>query len=298
MGLKQKQDFMTVVKQQLTCSDFDAEHPVWIYLIDKLGLDREQSLWFSLLYMAYYDEASAWHTFNNSDPFTVPKIAIHLPIGKNRRNLWGGRIVQHFASLASERKKASDWPCHEFGGDRLSNWDALRKALKGVWGNGRFGVFTTAEMLHKVNGLDVEVGGFDNQDSSGPADGIIRIYDCSSDVPTLDRFAEMTYQRVLRTGMKPKYSIMDRGVVESILCNYSGICRGVYYSGRNIDRQQVRIQTVESLVATSLPDLWEARKAVFRPCDLGELNGWKEIDKNRLKLYQLTGELPWASEKR
>lgn len=297
MGLiKLWRDFFDLAIRQFRTCDFDAEHPLYRHLINKYGIDYESGLWLSFLYMAFYDEASAWTVFNNSEPFTVPKKYAY-PIGTNRRNLFGGKIALHFASLASARALASDWPTHNFTGDVRRDWDILKENLAGVWGNGRFAVYTTSEMVQKVNGVKVEITGFDNRGSSGPADGIRRLFCCEDDVPTLDRFGEEAYTRLLSAKIKPYYTEVDRGVVESVLCNFSGVCRGRFYSGRNVDRQQDRIMRVEAL-GEDLAELWEARTRVFHRDYLGELNGWKGIDRDRLLTYKDTGRLPWSSEDR
>lgn len=289
-------DFLHLVRRQFVSSDFDAEHPVCLWLIKKHGLSYRQSLWLSFLYMAFYDEASAWVVFKSADPFTIPTNTA-FPIGMNRRNLFGGKIDQHFESLRQVAQTASDWPTHNFTGVPWRDWEILNTNLGTVWGNGRFAKYTTAEMLQKVAGVSVEITGFDNKDSSGPADGIARIYGCTRDIPTLDTHAEIAYNRVIASGLRPTYTTVDRGVVESVLCNFSGCCRNKFYSGRNVDRQQERIKRVEAMGHT-LPDLWEARQAVFRKADLGELAGWGGIDRERLKSYTQTGKILWSHEGR
>jgi hypothetical protein len=278
--------------------DFDAEHPVLRWLIVRDSIPDEAAVWLSFLYMAFYDEASAWVTFRASDPFTVPA-DVALPIGTNRRNLFGSRIRTHFESLAAERRTAREWPRHDFTGDPAGDWDRLRASLGRVWGNGRFGVYTTAEMLQKVNDFPVEVTGFDNKGSSAPADGLRRLYGLDRDAPLaeLDCRAEEAAGWVRALGCRPNYTAVDRGVVESVLCNYSATCRGRFYSGRNVDRQQGRILRVEAM-GHDLTDIWDARAAVLRRADLGEFGGWVGIDKTRLTHYKRTGEMLWSPEKR
>jgi hypothetical protein len=296
-GGPEMKGFMELTERQFASNDFDSEHPVHLYLVKKHKLTYEQGVWLSFLYMAFYDEASAWSVFKASDPFTTPKNTSY-PIGRNRRNLFGPRIITHFDSLRQNRKKAKDWPTHNFTGEPKQDWTILNNNLGDIWGNGRFGKYTTAEMLQKVNGIPVEITGFDNKGSSGPADGVQRLYKCGFDLASLDLHAELAYQQVLQSGLKPAYTSVDRGVVESVLCNYSGICRGLFYSGRNVDRQQGRILKVEQQTGKTLHPLWEARHAVMRKQDLGEFNGWVGIDKSRLKSFVQLGRVLWTYEER
>lgn len=299
MGLTpQERAFFKLAQLQLATSDFDAEHPVCIWIINKNKLPYREAVWLSVLYMAFYDEASAWATFSETDPFSMPPAdLLTLPIGKNRRNLWGGRIARHFSELQRAASVSKDWPQHNFTGNSEKDWSILYNNLKSVWGNGRFGAYTTAEMLHKVNRFPVTITGFSNKDSSGPADGIQRLYGCQTDTRTLDAYGERAYRFLLKTELEPTYAQLDRGVTESVLCNYSGVCRGVFYPGRNLDRQQARIMRVEEL-GYDLGILWDARKGSLRHSDLGELQGWVGIDKSRLKLFKESGELPWVYENR
>lgn len=292
-------DFLKAARLQLGTSDFDSEHPLYMRLMRDTGIrpDSREGYWLSFLYMAFYDEASAWVTFKHSDPFTVPKIASTLPIGTNRRNLFGDRILQHLGSLAEAEASAPGWPLHNFTGDPRADWERLKDNICSVWGNGRFARYTTAEMLQKVNLAPVEVTDFDNDGSSKPADAIDRLFACGRTVDALDAHGEKVYTKIRAAGLKPSYTPLDRGVVESILCNYSGMCRGVFYSGRNLDRQQARILRVEGL-GHKLQGLWEAREKVFHRKHLGEHNGWEGIDRNRLTHYRETGELLWVNEGR
>lgn len=290
-------DFLKLVERQFALGDFDAEHPTWVWLINKHKLSIVEGMWLSFLYMAFYDEASAWVVFRNSDPFTVPK-NVEFPIGTNRRNLYGGRVVDHFEALKAARISAKRWPCHNLTGDKAADWKLLKDSIRSVWGNGRFASYTTAEMLQKVNNVDVEITDFENRSSSGPADGVHRIIGCGrKDIPALDSGAERIYGLVVKSGMKPFYTGVDRGVIESVLCNLSGICRGRFYSGRNLDRQQARILRVEAM-GHDLKELWEARHAVFDHQFLGEFNGWVGIDKERLDKYRYYKEIPWTYEGR
>lgn len=296
MGVRPVDTFLELVDRQFAISDFDTEHPICLWIGKKLRLTQEQLVWLSFLYMAYYDEASAWATFLETEPFRVPK-KVAYPIGLNRRNLFGGRISVHFQSLVGVYRKQRGWPLHNFTGDHKLDWEILKRNIAEVWGNGRFAVYTTAEMLQKVAGVPVTITDFDNKNSSGPADGIMRLYGCEKVLAELDHFGERAYKTVVASGRQPTYTVVDRGVVESVLCNYSGICRGKFYSGRNVDRQQERILRVEEM-GVDLRILWEARAATIEHHYLGEYSGWVGIDKDRMKHFQKTGELLWTHEAR
>ncbi len=291
--------FVLMTVRQYTSSDFDADHPMCKWLITKHQLSYVQGLWLTILAMAFYDEASAWVAFNRSTPFCTPADC-KLPIDKNRRNLYGTQIIHHLDEVCQAYHNRRDWPTTGFRGDPAKDWYTLKDNLRSVWGNGRFACYTTADMLHKVNGVDITVGDFENRSSSGPADAIQRITGCDrKDVVALDKHGEEINQRILTARRHPTYTRSDRGTVESVLCNFSGMCRGRYYPGRNIDRQQDRILRLTKLGHGKIVDvLWEARQDIFRREHLGEFNGWVGVNKPRLTHFKETGEILCPEDKR
>lgn len=292
-------DFLEFSQMSLAMSDFDAEQPICKYLIESQDMDRASKLWLCFLYMAFYDEASMMAVYNETAPFTVPK-DLDLPIAKNRRNLWGGRLKKHFEALAEHARHSADWPFHDFDDDPAQNFEKLKKTVKAVWGNGRWATFTTAELIQKMfPELGMVITNIDAKDASGPADGLCRLFKCTKkEVERMDLGLEYAYAALLERGMRPTYTDLDRGVVESILCTFSGTVRGVYYSGRNVDRQQHRIMTVEEEKGIELNQLWIARQKTIDEKFLGELNGWVGIDKERLQHYKKTGEILCIYENR
>lgn len=109
---------------------------------------------------------------------------------------------------------------------------------------------------------------------------------------------EYGYNLLSRKQMKPTYTELDLGVVESIYCTFGATCRGKFYPGRNIDRQQQRILTVEQITGEELTSLWNLREKTINKKFLGEFSGWTGIDKERLKAYRDRGELLWHYENR
>lgn len=310
MGLNR--DFLELVERQFATADFDAVHPTHLYLIERFKLDREQAVWLVMLYMGFYNEGSAWAAFSQSDPFTVPPV---FRIERNRRNLYGGRVRDHFQALADGARaygSGYEFLTQEFDDDSpAENWRRLLGTLRGVYGNGRWAAFTTADHLHKVCKLPVRPTDIENAGSSGPADGLRRAFgltasstlDAKDDLEHLNELAEQALDAILTyVDVKVPYlddGHVDMGMVESVLCDWSGLARGSYYSGRNIDRMQARIVDVmTSFNIGKLDVLWEAREAVFDRRHLGEFNGWAGIDTDRLKHYARTGEVLWSHERR
>lgn len=315
MGLSAEHPFVQLVHRQFATCDFDAVHPVQKHLVAKHRLDQEQAIWLSLLYMGYYNEGSSWVAFLRSKPWTFPG---KLPVERNRRNLYpAGKLKEHFDSIAAAVKKhgtAIAWLTNGFTAEPEADWHRLVDALRAIAGNGRWAAYNTADHLHKVCGLPVHPPDVANTGSSGPADGLQRIYGdkegaeqlrITTDVAVLNGYADKLFAE-LRAALgdfhvpylEPGY--IDMGMMESVLCDWSGLDRGQYYSGRNIDRMQERMHRVMTEVGAikEMNDLWSARRAVYDERHLGEFNGWVGIDKHRLGHYARTGEVLWSHEKR
>lgn len=306
--------FLRFAVEQLRPCAVDCAHPLHLHLAKAHGLTPDEVLWHSMLYMGFYNEASAWVAFNTCDPWSVPP---RLPMEKNRRNLYGDHAA-HFTDLAArvaEHGGAYRWLTSGFGDDRRENWRVLYATLRGVYGNGRWAAFNTADHLHKVAALPVEPTDVGNAGSSAPADALERLYGgragdprtrVTQPVPVLDAWAAdaLVAVREATHGVVPAYLCrldgVDFGVLESLLCDWSGVDRGRYYAGRNVDRMLGRIHKV--IRATGelkmMGPLWDARAAVFPAATLGELNGWLGIDKVRIGHYQRTGEVLAADERR
>lgn len=302
-GLAPGHPFLRFAERQFASSDFDAPQPVLIELGRSAGLDREQGIWLTLLQMAHHNEGSAWAAFNASEPFG--DLCSSYPIESARRNLFGGRINDHFASMRASMEpygSGEAWLTNGFTDDPVENWCRLLDTLRGVWGNGRWAAYTSADMLQKVNGLKVCPPDVDNAGSTGPADGLRYLFGTCEGVAALDAFASRAFDALraqvpivvpyLPTGH------LDMGMLESLLCEWSSMCRGVYYSGRNIDRQQERITHVTMKHGLMLDEVWSARKAAYQRRHLGEYGGWAGIDKVRLTHYARTGIVLWSHEGR
>lgn len=245
------------------------------------GLSLEQSLWLGIVYMAYYDDGSAWCAFTDAgvkDRAVLPNPT--YTIAKQRRNLYGGRIVRHFESLAAV-PTLSVWltSCH--------TWAGLLGALESIYGNGRWASYTTAEMLTDL-GLTVRPNSYEIAGSSGPRQGLEYL-----GLPPTEASATYVHKLVEREGLS-----VPPQVLESFLCNWSRMNKGGFYVGHNLDRQQGRILKAERLTGRKLTLLWECRKLLFPHAYLGELSGWPGIDKQRLKVYRSTGQVLRPDEKR
>ncbi len=285
-------DYYLMCERCCATGDYDPFVPL-LYYIER-DMDREEALWYSCLFIAHYNPGSAWIAFHDSKVLQYKKW--DLPIETARRSLQGGRIYQHLDDLIDKAGKAGslwDFFTQGFGSDPEKNWLTLNATIRSLYGHGRWGGYIFGGILRKVHGLNVRQPDLGNKGSSGPLNGLILIMNEGTDEAAA-RLLEMTRANTCinwaehRCAPEPD---MDYGVLESMTCDFNSMNKSRYYVGRDFDRDQYRIRRAEKATGVTLTPVWEARKAVFPNQYLGELNGWEGIDKDRLKVYQQTGEI-------
>lgn len=295
-------------QRQYDCLDYDPFHPMIVHL--SKGLSKEEALWLSTLYMAFYNIGSAYAAFKVVRPLKrPPDWVLRLPVGVQRRNHRGGRIAQHLASFSALAKAHGSIEAFLtdgfIAGSSEWNWQILKDNVQKSWGNGRWSVYTTAELYQKANGLAVFPCDIMNDGSSGPRSGLSRMFGCDlsnsrKDVETADMLADLLFEHMrkriyTRIPYLPK-GHYDYAMMESQLCDFNSLCKGRYYIGRDIDRDQERIRAAELAIKAlgqrmSLAEVWAAREAVFPVRYLGEFCGWRGRTDEAKTFYQKTGTI-------
>jgi hypothetical protein len=299
-------DFIQFSNCQYASLDYDPFHPMLVHL--SRGLPREEALWLSTLYMAFYNIGSAYAAFKAGDPLApLPDWALKLPVGVQRRNLrGGGKVAQHladFSRAARQRGSIHNLLTEGFVGDVRQDWAQLKLNVGAVWGNGRWSVYTSSELYQKANGLAVWPCDIMNDGSSGPAAGLSKLYCVPIEEqepavldPLADSFFNYTKRRVKTNIFYLPKGHFDYAMLESQLCDFNSLLKGRYYVGRDIDRDQERIVKAEELLRlmnqrVSLGAVWEARAAVFAKRYLGEFSGWSGRTEYAKVYYKETGRI-------
>jgi hypothetical protein len=305
-------DFIYFSQRQYDCLDYDPFHPTLHHL--QKGMSIEAALWSSTLYMAWYNIGSSHVAFSNCDPLKMPPDwCFQLPVGVQRRNLRGGQIRTHLEDFICKARKAGSIKKHltaRFFGNVGDDWGCLKANVQSVWGNGRWSTYTTSELYQKVNRLPVLPNEIGNDGSTGPRTGLCYMYGLwppggKKVVPILDRLANQFFWQArdyIRTSIPylPR-GHYDLGMVESQLCDFNSLRKGRYYIGRDIDRDQERINGAAKSLAllmrrskvntTALDQVWEARAACFERRYLGEYSGWAGRTEYAKRYYLKTGKV-------
>lgn len=203
-------------------------------------ISREEALWLVKLYNAYDSLGSAWAMFRRwptiedwrRDPDYF--IAADFPCTQERRNLRGGKVLQHLASYA-EAIWAGDGSHHGWlkmglTGNMHRDFANLTERMRRVWGVGRQTAFEWAEFAQKVVALPVDAADAQLWESSGPRKSIERIYGLENPTPTLlEHFATDLRRRLTTDGCY--LSVVD---FETVICDFNVMRDGRYYPGRHL----------------------------------------------------------------
>lgn len=291
-------DFVTFGAELIRSEDVDPLYPLLKWL--ERDMDAEQALWFTFLYMTYYNLPSAQLAFQWSPLPDAPDARWNkLRIATERRNLNGAKVVPHVnAYLGAIRRWGSQQAFLQqgWGEDPIANYEAFWDTAQTVWQNGRWAAFKWAEILKKVHGWNLAAPDMRMEFCSGPKAGLMLLYGLDpanmprgeGEVWTLNYYGANLRQRCAQAGL----IVPDWETLETVLCNFHSLRDGNYYIGHDIDELQERIEH-SSLSAEQRHWLYVARRNALPHDYLGELNGWQGVDKAANKHYQQTGEI-WS----
>jgi Alpha-glutamyl/putrescinyl thymine pyrophosphorylase clade 2 len=269
----------------------------WAELINALDLPRERKLWVLWLYNAYDNFGSAWSAYQRwpspqawAEENTVRQgYAATLQIERERRNLFGGRMLKRYQSYVDELAGDSQvaWLSgavsgrrYDTPGERAKNWDQMLAQTRRVWGVGRQASFEWTEFLAKCDpffGERMDAGDACLWESSGPRKCLERIY--GNSVPTRE-WLEWKARECRR-------HLFDQGVAlkwvdfETVICDFNVMRDGRYYPGRHLAALAEEVAGVPTLQAAYKQIIPEPWRSGIKP----------GIDKSLCAVYAQTGRI-------
>lgn len=283
------QDFVTFGRELIRSQDIDPLYPVLKHL--ERGMSDEGALWFTFLYMAYYNLGSATRALELiPEPAQMPLVFPRLDIATERRNLRGNKLrphVDHYVGLIRQAGSQHAFLQQRWEGkDAIERYEAFWLTAQTVWQNGRWAAFKWAEILKKVHGWYLAAPDMRMEFCSGPKAGLMLMFGLEADpgVPALNEYGEILRYQLARQGL----SVPDWETLETLLCNFHSLRDGRYYIGHDIDELQDVIEHSE-LDPYAKQWLYDARKAALPNEYLGELCGWQGMDKTANRIYRDTG---------
>lgn len=257
-------DLAEFARLELEAGDVEPWAAVIGHLHRSGHLDTEQALWAVKLYNAYDDISSAWRVA--ADWPTPAAWALAGPerrkaaayfISRERRNLFGGRLVRHLDSYVEglDGRDQLEWLREALTGtDPYANFLTLMPYLRRTWGTGRQSAFEWAEFVAKVLSLPVETPDACLWESSGPRESLQRLY--GNPAPTEQWLNERAEE--CRTWLASQGAPLSWWDFETVICDFNVMRKGRYYPGAHI--AMIR-EEIESLPNPARAQLREALAA-------------------------------------
>lgn len=295
-------DFVTFSKVYIEIGDADPTYPVLKKLCQKFQMDLEQRIEFCFWYMCWYNLRSAIEAYlmNNMTCKDITPELANLPIKLERRGLRGGKnIIRHWESQQEQVRKAEgwirwaeqNWYRMSRGGPFYGNWQETTKTIQGVWNNGRWAAYKGCELLQKVCELNLDAPDMGHANSSNPRRCLNLLFkdlppeddNSGSAIKTLDEVSKLLMLACIEAEVPVDH---DMALLETCCCGFWSLHRGDYYLGCDLDLMLEVAMEKDDNVRRLLLD---ARCGCFDMNYMGELGGWYEHDKPRLKLYRDQG---------
>lgn len=203
----------------------------------------EQSLWAVHLYNSTDDLGSTMKLMRAAPlpadwargDLNVRRLAMHVPLSGERRNLYGGRLVRrldsYVAALGGDSQRAWLNEAIRATATPQENFLVLMRYLRRIWGVGRLAAFEWAEFVHKVGNVPVETTDGCLWESSGPRESIERLYGgaYSSQPGWLSARAAECKAYLAEHGAP--LSWWD---FETVICDFNVMRKGRYYPGKHL----------------------------------------------------------------
>lgn len=270
-------DFKDFSLKHISSKDID---PVYFVMseVNKIqNLDTIQSIWRCLLYTAWYNlQSSELVLKENLYPKKINKKYI-LPTGVERRGFRGNNkaveminsFFDFFGSVEEYFELIKDLKGKE-------GWLFIRDFFEVVKGNGGWASYKWADLMKNVIKMDITANSIGGEKVSKHSP-----VECLSIITGLDyvdckniKIQEEFYDICKSDGI-PFDGIEE---METSLCDFKSMIKGRYYIGRDIDEQLHWIAGLDLIWIT-------ARNNVFEAGYLGEISGWDEVRKGKLKDY-------------
>jgi len=281
------EDYIRFHDLALQTRDVDPTYPVLKQLSQYDNLTPEDRIRLVMRYIAYYHLGSGMASFLGE---TGP-----LPCATERRGHRDDRKLQrHLGALREVEAMPGGWEgwisrALQGSADPREAWGKLNDALLGIWGNGRWASYKTAEILWKVCDVRVRATDMGHAHSSGPRQGLDLLLpnlprgNGKETVRELDKVSEIVRIRLEMEGLQAPVE-----EVETTLCDFHSLATGRYYVGHDIDQMLRQILDVQSGWTRRALD---ARFHTLPHLYLGEIYGWTDTDTNRKRAYRDTGKI-------
>jgi hypothetical protein len=283
-------NLITFARREIESRDVEP----WAGLLGELhahgDVDDEQLLWLIKLYNAYDAFDSAFAVF---DRWASPGEwltaldryeARQYPCTQERRNLRGGKVVQHLEdyALAVNGGTQRAWLEHALTHfDPELDFMRMTRHTRTLWGVGRQTAFEWAEFLAKAARFPISAPNAMLWESEGPRRSLQRLYgNANPSSAWLDARAVECRAMLAEAGVELAWEDF-----ETIICDFNVGRDGRYYVGRHLAALREELDTIAPPWREPLRAAWD--RYVPEP--------WRDIapgiDKAKMPLYRDRGIL-------
>jgi len=258
--------------------DIDPVYPVLRKVQGLRELSMVDSIWHTLIYLAWYHLGSAEQVFQRyPKPAVIREPIVGLKTGIERRGMRGNnKAVEMLNYLVETRSPLDQWlndmihaVTYEIcdGVIEQTRWDLVYLDLMETRHNGTWAAFKWCDLVKNVLGYpisspDIGLGG--KGKNAGPVPGLARLTglswkECANDV----ELQRTVYAHFLALGVP--WEGMEE--FETALCDFNSVIKGRYYVGHDLDKQ---MEDFRDLPESSQEIYWRARELSFPHSALGE----------------------------
>lgn len=283
-------DLVEFARQMVAANDLEPWAGMLAELYGHGDVDREAALWLVKVYNAYDALGSAWGVYRR---WPTPEHwhaaddradAAGFPCTQERRNLRGGKVIQHLQSFTNQISGYGHEPWLKVGlrtGRPGADFLTLADHVRRIWGVGRQTAFEWAEFLGKVVEFPVLAPNAMLWESEGPRRALQRLYGNPKPTPAwLDARSKECRGYLADHGV-----LMDWWDFETVICDFNVGRDGRYYVGRHLAALREEINELDGDDRRMLDGAWER----YVPAT------WQDIapgiDKTKLPLYRDRGEI-------
>ncbi len=282
-------DFARFSRATIVSGDVDPQFWILRQLYDTYGLDANEALWFTCVYLMYYHLGSAcqaWDRYSHPEIITKKTWQNDLPYFKQRRCFRGN---DHARDQVNEILKVSDgdiagWVEKTIGDGGEEGWQRLREAVSQIPYHGPWSSYKFCDMAKFVHLYPITAPDIGNKPGStaGPIAGLTTLTGmdwrkCADDNQLHRDLLLMMHDRDV--------PMIGLDHLESMLCDYQSLTNARYYVGHDIDRDQDQLMTAPK-GNDHANTLWEARDDLFDERLLGEFHDWVGVQGHLNKVYR------------
>jgi len=311
---KRWEQYKNFHKNYTAVGDCDPAYPTLKYVADQLNYNMEERCLLAWVYSSCYNDVTAFYIFKNLYRTTnidtwwkeyKPKLIFTTDRLKVKSFNKFPKMYKSYKQLVGDEQWAT-LSSYIIPNDPITSYNNLYKFADQFFYFGRFSLFLYLELLNYLTDIPISIDNLELEKAESCRNGLC--YAIGK-----DKWISKTKFPLTKEHYKTLYYYLHKVVeelqkelphqkttywnVETSLCAYKKLFWESRYLGYYLDRSLANLhKQKEMLPELNLTIFWEARKKLFHKSFLGELNNWKEIRKDRYKIFNKYNSFYYPNE--